>query len=181
MIQHADRRVDHVVELAVGNQYLGLAMLEHEGDGLCIQPHVEGVEDRADHRHAKVHFEHRRDIGQHHRHGIALADAATGQGRGQASAARIGLGPVTANSAMNHGGVVGIDACRTLEKTQGREGDVVGRGRRKALFIDRHSGTHGRLFALVCPASMRPQVLVFTAGESLYTHQCRYGSKTICV
>jgi len=72
MVKHADGRVHHIVELTVGDQYLGFAMREHKGDGLGIQAHVEGIEYRANHRHAKMRFEHGRDVGQHDGHGVVL-------------------------------------------------------------------------------------------------------------
>ncbi|MNZ77600.1 hypothetical protein D3C78_961480 [compost metagenome] len=136
--EHADGGVDHLVEFAVGDQRLGLAVLQHEGDGLGVQAHVEGVEHRADHRHAEVRLEHGRDVRQHHRHRIALADAAAGQRRGQAPAALVGFAPGAADRAVDHGRALRVDAGGALEETERGEGNVVDRGGREALLIDRH-------------------------------------------
>ncbi|MNF72021.1 hypothetical protein D3C84_539840 [compost metagenome] len=125
VIKHADSGVNHVMELAVGDQHLGLAMLEHERNGFSIQAHVERVEHGADHRHAKMHFQHFRDIGQHHRHGVVFADAATSQRRGQASATGVGLRPGAANRAVDDGGVVGVNIGRALKEAERRQGDVI--------------------------------------------------------
>ncbi|MCY1498545.1 hypothetical protein D9M68_325330 [compost metagenome] len=138
VVEHADGGMDHIEELAIGDQRLGFAVLKHEGNGLGIQAHVQGVEYSADHRHAEVRLEHLRDVRQHHRHRVALADTTAGQGRGQAPAARIGLCPVAADGTVDHGRVVGINSGGALDEAQGREGDVVDGGRGKALIVDRH-------------------------------------------
>ncbi|MNQ61278.1 hypothetical protein D3C85_755910 [compost metagenome] len=140
LVEHADGGVDHLMELAVGDQHLGFAVLQHEGDGLGIQAHVQGVEHRADHRHAEVSLEHLRDVRQHDRHRVALADTAPGQGRGQAPAAGVGLGPVAADGTVDDGRVVRIDGGGTLDEAEGGEGDMVDGGGGEALFKDRHAG-----------------------------------------
>ena len=140
MVEHADGGVHHVEELAVGDHHLGFAMLQHEGDGFGVQTHIEGVEHGADHRHAEMRFEHRRNVRQHHRHRVALADATAGQRRGQAPAARVGLGPVAANRAMYHRRVVRVHRRGTFDEAQGAEGDMVDGGAAEALLVDRHGG-----------------------------------------
>ena len=59
----------------VNDQGLGFAVVQHEGQCLCIQPGVERVEHRTRHGHAKVRLHHGRRIGQHHGHGVILANA----------------------------------------------------------------------------------------------------------
>lgn len=140
MVEHADGGVNHVEELAVGDHHLGFAVLQHERDGFGIQAHVEGVEHRADHRHAEMHFEHRRDVRQHHRHRVALADATAGQCRGQAPAARVGLGPVATNRTMHYGRVVRVYRRCTFDEAQWAEGNMVDGGAAEALLVDRHGG-----------------------------------------
>ncbi|MCY1422268.1 hypothetical protein D9M71_379440 [compost metagenome] len=144
---------DHLVELAVGNQYLGLAMLEHEGNGLGVQAYVQGIEHCADHRHAEVRFKHRRDIGQHHRYSVALADTAPGQGTGQAPGAFVGLLPVAPDGTVDHRRVVAIDRRRAFDETQGAQGLVIDRGGRQALGEDRHAMflCRGRLYGVLQP------------------------------
>lgn len=116
---------DHRVELTVGDQHLGLAVLQHEGNGLRIQTHIQSIEDRAGHRHTEVRFEHRRDVGQHDRHRIALAYAPPAERTGQASAALIGLLPVAPHSAVDHRWILTVDRGRTLDEAQWREGNMV--------------------------------------------------------
>jgi hypothetical protein len=125
VIQHANGSVNHIMELAVGNQHLGFAMLQHEGDGFGIQAHVERVEHRADHRHAEVHFKHLGNVGQHHRHRVVLADPATGQRRSQTAAAGVGLRPGAADRAMDDGGVVWINAGGALDEAERRQGNMI--------------------------------------------------------
>ena len=74
-LQQRQRLVDGGGEFAVGDQDLGAAMLQHEGDGGGIQPRVQRIQHRAHHRHAIMGFQHGRGVGQHHRHRVALADA----------------------------------------------------------------------------------------------------------
>ncbi|MNO78051.1 hypothetical protein D3C76_691760 [compost metagenome] len=126
------------VELAVSDQYLGFAVLKHEGNGLRVQAYVQGVEHRANHRHAKVNFKHGRDVGQHHRHCVALADTPLAQGAGQAPAALIGLLPVAPDRAVDHGRILTVDRGRALDEAQWREGDVVDCRGRQACFENRH-------------------------------------------
>ncbi|MNP58883.1 hypothetical protein D3C76_1538380 [compost metagenome] len=87
-----------------------------------------------------MHFEHLGNVRQHHRHRIALAYSAPGQSRSQAAATIVGLLPGTTQRAVDHGGVVGVDAGSALDETQGRQGDVIDRDRAEPLFINRHDG-----------------------------------------
>ncbi|MOA22937.1 hypothetical protein D3C78_1435350 [compost metagenome] len=50
-------------------------MVEHEGDGLGVEPGVERIEHRAGHGHAEMRFDHGRRIGQQHGHAVVLANA----------------------------------------------------------------------------------------------------------
>src|SRR5690606_38431309 len=79
------------------------------------------------------------DVGQHDRHRVALADAATGQRRGQASAACVGFRPVAANGAVDNRRVMRVDGGRALDEAQRGKGDVVDGGAGQALFVDRHA------------------------------------------
>ncbi len=112
------RRPDDIVELTVGDQHTGFAVVEHEGDGFGVQTHVQGVEHRADHGYTKVAFQHGRNIRQHGGNGIALANAPTVQCRGQAAAALVGFLPVAAQAAMDNGGVVRVDRCGAFDERQ---------------------------------------------------------------
>ena len=69
----------HLGKLAIDDQQLAVGMLEHEGDGGGIEPGIDAVEHRTRHRHTVMRFDHRRGIGQHDRHRVALADLHGGQ------------------------------------------------------------------------------------------------------
>ena len=109
---------DHAGKLSIGEQHLGLAMLQHEGNGLDVQARVERVEHRSGHRHTKVGLKHRGHIGQHHRHRVTFANPPTLQGRGQAATALIGLRPGLAFCAVHDGVAVRVDLRSTLQKTE---------------------------------------------------------------
>ncbi len=130
---------DDRVEFAVGDQHLGLAMLQHEGNGLGVQAHIQGIEYGTGHRHAEMRFEHGRDIRQHDRYRVATANAAADQGAGQASAALVGFLPVTADGTVNDRGVVAVHGGGALDETQRGEGDMVDGSGLQALGIDRHA------------------------------------------
>ena len=73
------RRRDGGVELAVGQQQLGLAVLQAEGDQRRIEADVDGIEHRADHRRRVVRLQHGRRVGGEDRHRVAALDAGLGQ------------------------------------------------------------------------------------------------------
>lgn len=116
MFEQRQGGFNHRMELAVGDQHLGLAVLQHEGDGLGVQAYVQGIEHGTGHGHAKVGFEHGRGVGQHHCHGVATADAAAHQGTGQAAAALVGVLPVAADGAVDHGGVVAVNGSSAFDE-----------------------------------------------------------------
>ena len=76
----SERILAHRRELAIRDHDLGVGMIELEGDDRRIESRIDRVQDRARHRHAEVGFEHRGGVGQHHRDGIAHADAEPAQG-----------------------------------------------------------------------------------------------------
>ena len=100
------RLLHHLGIFAVGDDDLGLAVVEREGDDRRVEPRVERVEHALRHRHAVMAFQHRRRIGEQHRHGVAALDAALAQRRGQPPRARIELGVVAPQPAVNDGGVL---------------------------------------------------------------------------
>ena len=85
------RLLDHLGEFAIGDQHLGLGMVEREGEDRGVEPGIEGIEDGAGHRHAVMGLEHRRRVGEHDRDGVAALDAAPRQRRGEPARARIEL------------------------------------------------------------------------------------------
>ncbi len=40
VIEHADRRMSYFIELAISNQHLGLAVLQHERNSFSVQTHI---------------------------------------------------------------------------------------------------------------------------------------------
>ena len=64
----AERLLHHLGIFAVGDHHLGLGMIEGEGDDRRIEPRVERVEHALRHRHAVVGLQHRRRVGEQHRH-----------------------------------------------------------------------------------------------------------------
>ncbi|MNH17476.1 hypothetical protein D3C79_771480 [compost metagenome] len=113
-------------------------MLEHERNGLGVQAYVQGIEHGANHRHAKMRFQHRWNVWQHHRYGVALANTASGQRTGQAPGAFVGLLPVAADGAMNHRRVLAIDRRGAFDEAQGAQCLMIDRRGRQALRENRH-------------------------------------------
>ena len=74
-------------EFAVGDQHLGLAVLEDEGDRLGVEPDVERVEDGARHRHAIGRLKRLGHIWRHDRDSVAAPNAGLDERRGEALAA----------------------------------------------------------------------------------------------
>ena len=105
-------------ELPVGDQHLGLRVIELEGDQRGIETGVDGVEHRPGHRHAVVAFEHRRRVGEQDRDGIAAGDALRGQRRSKLPRAGVELGVAPAQPAVDDGGVIGEHGSRPLQERQ---------------------------------------------------------------
>ena len=114
-------------ELAVGDQQLGISVVELEGDDRSVEPGVDGVQHGADHGHAVVRLEHRRRVGEQHRHRVARTDAARYQPRRQPAATLVELRVREALVAVDDGGVIGEDQRRALQELEGRQRLVVGR------------------------------------------------------
>ena len=124
--QQRERLLDHAGEFAIGQQHLGFAVLQREGDRFGVEPCVQRVEHCAGHRHREVGLEHRRYVGQHHRDGVADADAAMHQAAGQATAARVRFTPGLAARTVDDRGAVRIHVGRALDETDRRQCDEVG-------------------------------------------------------
>ena len=115
------RGVDHGRELAVGDEDLRLAVVEHESESRGVEPGVERVEHRAAHRHAVMAFEHGRRVGEHRRDGVAALHAAPGQRRSQAPRAGKEVTVVSPQGAVDDGGSVRKNRCRALEQRERSE------------------------------------------------------------
>ena len=133
------RALDRGRELAVGEQHLGFAVVELEGDRFRVEPGVERVQHGARHRHAEVAFVHRRRVRQHRGHRVAGLHAAALQRARQLAAAAVGLGPGLAQRAVDDGDPVRVDVRRAFQKTQRAQGDMVGAVALQSLVIGSHS------------------------------------------
>ncbi len=127
-------------EFPVGDQHLGVGMVELEGDDRGVEPGIDGVEHRGAHRHAVVAFEHRGGIGEDDRDGVAAADAALRQRRAEAARARVEIAVAPSQRPVDDRGVVGKHRGRPLQERQRRERLEVGG---IAIEIDVVGG-HGR-------------------------------------
>ena len=153
-VEQGERALDRGRELAVGQQHLGLAVLQHEGDRFRIEPGVERVEHRARGRHAEVRFEHRRHVGQHCRDGVAAADAGGAERAGQAPAALEGLAPVAPERTVDQRGAPRIDRRGTLDEAQRRQRDEVGGVAVEADVVGSGGARHRRFSFM--PRQARP-------------------------
>ena len=73
-------------KFAVDDHHFRFRMVELEGDHRRVEPRVDRVQHGAEHRHAVMRLEHRRRVGEHHRDGVADADAAFRQAPRRAGA-----------------------------------------------------------------------------------------------
>ena len=124
--EQRQRLLDRRRELGVGDEHLGLAVLQHERDRLGVEPRVERIEHAAGHRHAEMRLDHLRRVGGHQRDRVADADAGLGERRGEPAAARIGLGPGVAALAVDHGEMSRVRVGRARDQRQRRQRRVVG-------------------------------------------------------
>ena len=126
-LQPCQRLFDDRGEFGIGDQDLGFAVSEDEGDGFRVEADVQCVQDRTRHRHAEMGFEHFRDVRRHHRHGVATPDTRGRQSRGQPAAAVKCFAPAVPPLTMNDGETVGIDRCGAQQKADRRQRHEIGR------------------------------------------------------
>ena len=130
------RRRGNSRELAVDDQRLGLAVIEHEGDRRGVEAGIEGVEHGAAHRRAVMALEHRRRVGEHDGDCVAAPEAALGERRAEparagvevaiiALAARRGRSPIgrerPAPHAREKSGVSAAGNWRDCDRGPGRK------------------------------------------------------------
>ncbi len=173
-IQAADGVADNVAKFPVRHNNLGFPMLQHEGNGLGVQAHIQGIENRPDHGHTKVTLHHGRDIGQHRCHGVAAANATTSQCRGQTAATLVSFAPVITNGPVNHRGVFRIHACRALNKIDGGQNRIIGVDGLQALIKNRGHccGPLGSIVLVVYSVSTLEKLYSWLTGmvlDSRYT------------
>ena len=122
-------------EFRVGQQNLGLAVVQAEGDGFGVQAHVQGIDDGAQHWHGEGRFVHFRRVGAHDGDGLQPLHSALFQRRGEPSGPRIGLHPGEAFGAVNDRDMVRIGPRRALQERIGGEGRVVRANRVQRHFV----------------------------------------------
>ena len=110
----------------VNDDNFGLSVIEHEGYGLGVQPGIERIEHRARGRNAEMRLNHRRRVGQHHRHGVALAYAVLAERAGQLAAAAKQFSPVSPQLAMHDGQPLRVDLGGALNEGQRRQRREIG-------------------------------------------------------
>ena len=99
-----------------------------------VEPDVDGIEHRAEHRHPEACLVDRAHVRREDRHAVPDPDAAPGERASEAAAARVRLGPGEAALAVDDGGVVGIDGGSAFDEGQGGERREVRGGAVKARF-----------------------------------------------
>ena len=118
---------DGAGELAIGDERLRLAVVQHERDRVGVEPGVERVEHRSGHRHAEVTFVHLRGVGEHRRDRVAGADPALGERGGEPDAAGVGFLPGVPPGTVDDRRAVRVHRRAPLDERQRRERRVVGR------------------------------------------------------
>ena len=121
-------------EFLVRDEQLRFAVLQHESDGFSVEPDVDGVQDRAAHRHAEVRFVHRRDVGQHHGHRVADADSLLRERGGEPATARVRVVPGETARPVDDGETLGIDRRGALDERKRSQGSVICRGSAEILL-----------------------------------------------
>ncbi len=175
---HSLQRLAHQRrELPVGDQHLGLAMLEHEGDSCRIQTGIKCIEHHADHRNSEVRLEERRDVGRQNGDGVPSPDAAHGQCRSEPAATLVGFAPGLAVAAMHDCEALRMDQGGTAQERRRRKWSEVGRilvqaqvvgigsGHRVAPACSAHSqcvacGGHAGVFFALCEAIGPPGPMI---------------------
>ncbi len=105
-------------KLAVGDQRLGLAVLQAVGDGGGIEADVERIEHRAEHGHGKARLVDGGDVRRHHRDGVPAADSTGRESRGEPAAAGVGFGPAECAVVVDQRRMVGVNSRRAPKEAQ---------------------------------------------------------------
>jgi hypothetical protein len=119
-VELGQRRLDHRREFAVGQQHLGFAVLEDEGDRVGIEPNVERVEHGARHRHAERRLEAFGHVGRHDGNRVPAPDTVLRQRRREAAAALQRLTPGVTALPVDHGNPPRVHLGRAQQKPDRR-------------------------------------------------------------
>ena len=120
------RLLHHAGKLAVDDQHLRLGMIELEGDDRSVEPRVQRMQHRLDHRHAEMRLQHRRRVGQHDGHGVALADALFRERRGELQRAPPEVAIGDAPAAMDDRDMIGKGFRGALQIGDRRQRLIIG-------------------------------------------------------
>ena len=118
---------EHDAELGIDDQNLSLGMVEHEGDGGGVEARIDGVQHRAHHGHAVMGLKHGRRVGEHHRDGVAFADAASLQRRGELARTPAEVPVSDLLAPVDDCDMVRVDARRALKKDERRQRLIIRR------------------------------------------------------
>ncbi len=171
-----ERRLDHRGVFGVGQQDLGLGVVQDVGDGLGLEADVQRVDHRARHRDAVVRIQHGGHVRQHHRDRVAGPDAPADERRGEPPAAPPQLGIVGAPGAMNDRGPPRIHIRRALEEADRGQGRVVGRVLAQVLLIGaglRMLGEAHGPHSIPLPDAADPKVRRRRVSNSITPVPCR--------
>ena len=150
LVELRQRLPDHRREFGIGDQNLGLAVPQDEGDRLRIEANIERVQHRPGHRHPEMRLEGLGSVGRHHRDGVAPPDAARRQRRGQPAAAFERLAPAVPPLAMDDGEPVRIDRRAAQQKADRGQRHVIGR-----VLVEPYFVRVGRSAHVASPAHYR--------------------------
>ena len=118
---------DHAAEFGIDQDDFRAAMVELEGNRRRVEPDVQRVQHGTRHRNGEMHLVHGRDIRQHRRYGVAIADTAAGKPRRKTPAALIGFGPRKTAIFIDRADMIGIDGGAAREEAERRQRNVIGR------------------------------------------------------
>ncbi len=149
-------------ELPIGDHHCRLAMLHLPGQQSRVQPGIERVEHRSCSRDRVVNLDHLRRVGQHDAHCRAASHSQRAQRGRQARGTFSRLAPAIAAVPMNDRGQIAEHFRASLDETERRERDVVGRSPAEILVVDAHRQPPGSLavfaqFALPTRLAYHPQ------------------------
>ena len=161
---------------AIGDQHLGLAVAQDEGDRFRVEANIERIQHRPRHGCAEMCFEGLREVWRQHRHRVARLDALRRERSGQPPAAFERLAPAVAPAALDHRRAIGVDGRGAQQKAdRGQrhgirgalvEPGLIGIGRSGRVMLDILSLSEPNAkprFAQPCAASLVPALL---AGSS---------------
>ncbi len=125
-VGYLDRRpLREFGELRVHDQHTRFAVTQHKEQGGHVEPGIERIEHGARHRHAKMRFDHGRNIRQQHGDRLPTRYARAFDRTREAAGSLVRLAPGPSNLAVDHGESIAIHLSRTRDEINGGQRDVV--------------------------------------------------------